>query len=261
MITIVVVNSKGGSSKSTTSVQLVGAYFLSKDKKVIVNEFDDENKDMETFTKTKILSKQVEVLDGTNMTDTLRKTILDDEVENKVLDIGGNKSTTYVLDGLENSKMYKAVNLWVVPMSGGHQDLINAKKMFDRIKSINSQAKVLFVLSRVRNIKQVKFQYAKFFKDNVLSKEQYIILTDSNAIDLSRKMEKTVFEIASDRELEKAYEEKIDLAFDNNENDKINSYSLLLEIIAEAQRFSKEILEPAFLEIDKLLEINTKKVK
>ena len=69
---IVVTNHKGGASKSTTTMQICGAYALYKNMNVEIFEFDDENKDSQNFTKSKIKSTQVEVGDGSEITTTLR---------------------------------------------------------------------------------------------------------------------------------------------------------------------------------------------
>ena len=71
-IVVVIVNTKGGSSKSTNARQVGGAYALDKGLNAKIWEFDDENKDSENFTKSAILSEQIEVGDGAEITTTLR---------------------------------------------------------------------------------------------------------------------------------------------------------------------------------------------
>ena len=114
---IIVVNTKGGSAKSTTSFQVVGSYFLSKNLSAQLLEFDDENKDSEHFTKSTIKTDRVEVNGGDGLNDTLREWFLKDE--NLVFDIGGNKTTTLFIEALKSSRMYKRVDLVIIHMSGG----------------------------------------------------------------------------------------------------------------------------------------------
>ncbi|MBF7071690.1 hypothetical protein [Aliarcobacter butzleri] len=72
MKNIITTNGKGGASKSTSIMQVCGAYSLDKEFNVKIWEFDDENKDSQNFTKSAILSEQIEVGDGAEITTTLR---------------------------------------------------------------------------------------------------------------------------------------------------------------------------------------------
>ena len=104
---IVVTNHKGGASKSTTTMQVCGAYALYKGLQAKVWEFDDENKDSQNFTKSEILSEQIEVGNGAEITTTLRDLFNNNsDADIKLFDIGGNKTTTIFLDGLKKSRMY-----------------------------------------------------------------------------------------------------------------------------------------------------------
>ena len=50
-------------------------------------------------------------------------------MKNKVLDIGGNKTSDNVLQGLNSTHMYRMIDLFIIPMSGGSQDLKMLKKL------------------------------------------------------------------------------------------------------------------------------------
>ena len=103
---IAVVNTKGGSAKSTTTTQVGGAYALDKELSSKIWEFDDENKDSQNFTKSAIQSEQIVVGDGAEITTTLRDLFTDNDVDIKLLDVGGNKTTTIFLEGLKKSRMF-----------------------------------------------------------------------------------------------------------------------------------------------------------
>ena len=102
---IAVVNTKGGSAKSTTTTQVGGAYALDKELSSKIWEFDDENKDSQNFTKSAIQSEQIEVGDGAEITTTLRDLFTYSDVDIKLFDVGGNKTTTIFLEGLKKSRM------------------------------------------------------------------------------------------------------------------------------------------------------------
>ena len=251
---IAVVNTKGGSAKSTTTTQVGGAYALDKELSSKIWEFDDENKDSQNFTKSSISSEQIEVGDGAGITTTLRDSFTSNsDINIKLFDVGGNKTTTFFLEGLKKSRMFKKVSLFIIPMSGGSQDLKNAKKTLDVILDMDIDANIMFCLSRVRNPKRVQFQYGDFFSDEELQKYPYIVLKDSDVIDLSRKLKKSVYELATDSGAKKGIEDAFDKALDENDNSKITSLSIMLEIYDEAEDYLKTTLIPAFNELEKAL--------
>ncbi|MGJ0300762.1 division plane positioning ATPase MipZ [Aliarcobacter cryaerophilus] len=251
---IVVTNHKGGASKSTTTMQICGAYALYKNMNVEIFEFDDENKDSQNFTKSKIKSTQVEVGDGSEITTTLRNLFNGiDKADMRLCDVGGNKTTTIFLEGLKKSRMFKKVDLFIIPMSGGSQDLKNAKKTLDVILEMDKNANIMFCLSRVRNPRRVQFQYGDFFNDKDLKKYPYIILKDSDVIDLSRKIKKSVYELATDLESKNEIEDAFDIALDEEDNQKISNLSVMLEIYDEAENYLQTTLNVAFDQLDKLL--------
>lgn len=253
MKNIIITNGKGGASKSTTTMQVGGAYALYKGVKAQIFEFDDENKDSQNFSKSAILSEQIEVGDGAEITTTLRELFTNNDSDINLFDVGGNKTTTIFLEGLKKSRMYKKVSLFIIPMSGGSQDLKNAKKTLETILEMDANANIMFCLSRVRNPKRVQFQYGDFFNDKDLKKYPHIVLKDSDVIDLSRKLKKSVYELATDSDSKKGIEDAFDKALDDNDNPKITSLSIMLEIYDEAEDYLKTTLIPAFNELDKAL--------
>ncbi len=254
MKTIIITNQKGGASKSTTTMQVCGAHALHKGLKAQILEFDDENKDSQNFTKSSISSEQIEVGDGAGITTTLRDSFTSNsDINIKLFDVGGNKTTTFFLEGLKKSRMFKKVSLFIIPMSGGSQDLKNAKKTLNVILDMDSNANIMFSLSRVRNPKRIQFQYGDFFNDKELQKYPYIVLKDSDVIDLSRKLKKSVYELATDLDSKEEIENAFDIALNEDDNSKIASLSIMLEIYDEAENYLQTTLIPSFNELDKAL--------
>lgn len=249
MATIAVINTKGGASKSTFALQVAGAYFLSKGKEVNLFEFDDENKDSKTFTNSAVRASQIKIGDGKDISDILRNSLLSHQGENLVIDVGGNKTTTIFIDGLKKSFLYKKIDLFIIPMSGGSQDLDNAVKTYKMIESLGIP--VLFGLSRVRSLERFTFQYRDFFIH--FPNDTFAILTDSDSIDLSRLLKKTVYEIAVDKEMIYILEEDMISAFDSNDNERAKNLSFQYEIYGEAGKYLEEILQPAWVKLDKLI--------
>lgn len=251
---IAIVNTKGGASKSTTAFQIASTYMLSKGLNFKHIELDDENQDAEAFSKSKIITEQVAVENGDNLNDTIRNLLLKNE--NLVIDVGGNKTTTLFLQNLKKTRMYRLIDLFIIPSSGGSQDIKNAVRTYKTIKEMNPDAKVLFVLSRVRNPNRVKFQFREFFVNNEIDekdKQNYIILKDSDVVDLSRILKKSIYEIVEDKNTKQKLEKEFDKALLDGDNNTIESLSIMLEIIDEAENFFNEYIIPAFQKLDEIL--------
>ena len=169
-VNVIVVNTKGGAGKSTTAMQTISTYFLAKAQEVELLELDNQNQDAKIFSKSKIKSRQINVdANAKDLNQTIRDLFLAENKNNIVLDIGGNATTYNFLQSLKSTHMYNMVDLFVIPMSGGSQDLKNAKDTLEMILGMKNNAKILFVLSRVRNPKRVQFQYGDFFQNEELN--------------------------------------------------------------------------------------------
>jgi len=252
----IVVNTKGGASKSTVALQVMAGYMLYKNQEVELIELDDENKDAESFGKTKVKTKQVKVGDGSGMSEILRENIkLDDK--NVIIDVGGNKTTTLFIDAMKKSYLYELLDVIIIPMSGGSQDLKNATKTYEMVKGFNK--KIIFALSRVRNPDRIEIQYGDFF-DTYMDFD-YFILKDSDVIDLSRQIEKTVYETASDEKYGEMLGGVMRDALLARDDAQFKFASIKREIFEESKDYVKDILVPAWDTIENVLESTTPKAK
>ncbi len=253
-VNVIVVNTKGGAGKSTTAMQTISTYFLAKAQEVELLELDNQNQDAKIFSKSKIKSTQINVdANAKDLNQTIRDLFLGEDKNNKVMDIGGNATTSNFLQSLKSTHMYNMVDLFIIPMSGGSQDLKNAKDTLQMILVMNSNANVLFALSRVRNPKRVQFQYGDFLQDEKLKKYPYIILPESDCIDLSRKLKKTVYELAQDEQEKENINQKLLEAFNKNDKNSIYSYSLILEILEDSENYKIEVIDVAHQVLDEVL--------
>lgn len=251
---VIVVNTKGGASKSTVALQVVGTYFLQRGENIALVELDDENQDSAIFSDSLIKTSTAFV--GTHEDDillTLRELFSNNKLQNLVLDIGGNKTTTMVINALERSRLYHLMDLFIIPMSGGNQDYANAIKTYEMIKHMGKP--VIFGLSRVRRLERVKSQYQEFFRD--FPDFPFIILTDSDTIDLSRRLNKSVYELAiatSEGNLIEQYDKLIYNEMEKNDNqDEADKLVDVLDILKKSVDYKKDILEPCYKELDKVL--------
>lgn len=250
---IVITNGKGGAAKSTTAFQVAATRSLSLNKPVILYELDDENNDSASFSDSVIEREQIKVGDYSDLTNQLRSLFLGND-KDTVIDIGGNRTTTEFLKALGSSRMYRKVDLYIIPITSGSQDVKNARDTYDAIREFDKDTPIIFSLSRCRHESsspRIKFQYSGFF--NEFKKATYFTLRDSDSVDLSRMFKKSIFELANDAEAKLQLENKLDESFDNNDNEAISKYSVMLEILDECSRFNSENLAPAHETITKVL--------
>jgi hypothetical protein len=212
---IVVISSKGGVGKSTVSMQIVIPYLYkdSGDSVVRYYECDDENKETQSYLHSKITEKKsINMSDKLVLGDSLIEAIHGDG--SSCIDVGGNKSTTMVIDSLSENGLLFFIDLVVIPLLDGEQDAINAINIYKQLKELNPDLKFLFALNRARNIEQTHYQFDNFFGDvrgvfenryevqrelQEYEKDNYISILDDNIIKYSRRFGITIYEISKDK--------------------------------------------------------------
>jgi hypothetical protein len=252
---IVVINTKGGAGKSTVAMQVAASYILSQRGSSTIFELDNENQDSRNFSESSIEAKQVHVDENQkDVNATVRDMFLSSTAD--VVDVGGNHTTSKFLTALRETQMFSLVGLFIIPISSAFQDLENAKKTMRILLDFHPNANIVFGISRSRHpysSERVKYQFGNFFADDELRKYQYFILQDSDAVDLSRNLRQTVFEIANDEAQKEAFMQELDKAFAEKDKAKIYEFSILLEIFEDARKFAENDLKQAFAVLAKAL--------
>ncbi len=178
--------------------------------------------------------------------------------EGSIVDIGGNKTTSILLDALEGSGMIEGFDLFVIPLMDGEQDAVNAIRVYKRVRAISSSIAILFALSKVDRNMSLEMQFFDWVGDvkdringvpglieEVAEKDRNMIfIHSSDVIKYSRIFGNTVYEIAG-----KSLEEmKVQLsqAIKNKEGDVAHKLSYKMNILHKSIRYKKETLEPCF---------------
>ena len=219
---------------------------------VILYELDNQNKDSANFENSQIESIQIQVDFDKQLNNTVRDLFLRQDSENKVIDVGGNQTTTEFIQALESTYMHNMIDLFIIPVSGGHQDVVNAKAVYDLLSKFGK--KIVFCLSRSRHqhkSPRLKFQYQNFFK--TFENPTYFVLEDSDVIDLSRTFKKSVYELANDKSEIENINSKLLQAFDKKNNDEIYQYSQILEILEDAKKYKETNIDVAHQVLDQVL--------
>lgn len=262
----IILNSKGGVGKSTTAVQVVAPYMYvkcGKNEKINLIEFDDENEDSLTFIKSNILNTKRVKITGNDIDGIVTDISLDND--NLIVDVGGNKTTTIILNSLENSGILSVFDVVFIPLTDGEQDAINAINVYQKIRSLNDEIKIIFVLSRVNINMNLEIQFLDFFGDNkgkiddregliekIKEDDRNIIkLYDNESVKYSRAFGISVYEMCNKPIQDLKDKLKEELKDNRKEDAKKTSYKVTISNTALS--FKEDCLVPAFNEIQRVL--------
>lgn len=258
----VVLNSKGGVGKSTVAMQLLAPYIFSRFSEISkFYELDDENDDASAYGASNIVEIHKLAVND-DITDTLSEVILDDS--HMILDIGANKTATAVLSALINSGMIYAVNLVVIPLLDGEQDAINAIMTYISIRDTIKKPKILFVLNRYNESRNIYTQFdvflgdkRGFFDDKGLiahvkdEDKNTVVMADSDVIKYARKFHLSVYELSK---LDRDIDAELRLALQQDENkETIRFLGFKRSVQSDAVKYTNKTLTEAFEKIDEVL--------
>lgn len=251
---IVVINNKGGVGKTTSSNELFAPFlaFENNMEPTIVYEFDEENAHGAKYINSDCVKFSPQPT-STQLEEILMNILL--EETHCVIDIGANKTTTILLEALENSALDHAISLVAIPLSDGEQDTMNARTIYRKIRAMNKEVPIIFVLSRYNQNRELEYQFDYFFEfllPFIDEKDRhYVVINDSDSIKFSRREGKTVFEISYDNI---DYKEIIKKALKKNKSDKkIKELSRKHKLFQESKAFRKQVLIPAFNQIKEII--------
>jgi hypothetical protein len=262
----IVINSKGGATKSTTAIQLLVPYLFEKNSQEVVKlfEFDDENEDSLTFQKSELLDAQRYLVSGGNIEVDLTNIIFDND--QFVIDVGGNKTTTILLDTLKASGLIDELDIVVIPLLDGEQDAINAINTYNRIKELSNAIKIIFVLGRVDRSMPLQIQFFDLFGDETWERidgragliekikeedRNFFEVYNSETIKVSRAFSITVSEIAEQNVSD--LKAKLKEATKNKDIKRAKRLSYRIGLVNKAVAFRNNCLKPSFEKLDEIL--------
>ncbi|MBU0633228.1 Mrp/NBP35 family ATP-binding protein [bacterium] len=259
----IVLNTKGGVGKSTVAMQLLAPYIFNRFEQVVkFYELDNENDDASAFEASAIIEPH-KIFVNKDIQDKLSEIICEDN--HMILDIGANKTATAVLSALMEGGMIYAVNLVIIPLLDGEQDAINAIMTYMSIRDSIKKPKILFVLNRHNESRDIYAQFdiflgdkRGFFDDQGLisyvkdEDKNIVFLTDSDVIKYARKFHLSVYELAHlnrdiDYELRVAIQEATDAK-------TIRFLGFKRSVQSDAMKYTNVTLTKAFEKIDEILQ-------
>lgn len=256
---VLIVSTKGGVGKSTVAMQLVAPYLYEKNfhKPIKYYECDDTNKDIYSYGATSLIKRYLVSIESPSLREDLLNILTQSDAA--CIDVGGNNTAKIILNALSESGGLDFVDLVLIPVLDGEQDMVNALDTYNYLKSINKDIKIIFVLNRVKKRALVRQQFDHFFGDargifknflaakNFINEEElklYISFVESNVIKYSRRFGLSIYEIAK---IEKTYLEDIL----KNDDPKVASFKHYLS--KSCQEYDNKVLSLNFKIIDKKL--------
>ena len=258
-VNIMVISTKGGVGKSTIAMQVVAPYLfkINNNRAIEYYECDDTNRDIHSYGASQLINRHLVAIDSpmlqSNLFDILQKDVM------TCIDVGGNNTATTIMDALDDSGALSLIDLVLLPILDGEQDMLNALHTYKRLKTIEPHVKIIFVLNRVRNLRHIHEQFDHFFGDsrgvfkkflaakNYISKEEltnYIALLDDDVIRYSRRFGLTVYEIAH---IKPTYIQEIS----QNADPKVASFKHYMS--KSCVKYYNEVLRDAFRVMSNLL--------
>jgi hypothetical protein len=260
---IIIPQTKGGVGKSTVAMQVIAPYLYKKHgKKITYIEIDDENNDSRSFTRTEIVNKKM--LQTSHLTQ-LDELILMDDNHEVIVDVGGNKTSTLVLDEIAKVGSFNNIK-WIVPMGDGELDGKNAIATMKKLRKIerNSTDNLFFALNRAISMEQdyLEEQYINFFGHKYLGSDstitdfvkdpKYFAVRNDKIITMSRYLGSTVWEMAHNNT---DFAEKAVAAKEAGDIEAARKYLFFRRLQTEAKDYVLNTLNGIFVTLDRWIEI------
>ena len=256
---IIIPQTKGGVGKSTVAMQVIAPYLYKKHgKKVTYIEIDDENNDSMSFNRTEIVNKRML---GTNKISELDELILTDSNHEIIVDVGGNKTSSLVLEEIKKVGSFGNIK-WIIPLGDGELDGKNAIATMKKIKKIeeNPESNTIFALNRAINMEAdyINEQFINFFGHKYLGNNsvicdyikqpKYFPIKNDKIITLSRYVGSTVWEMAHNNTdfAKKAMESK-----DAGDMESARKYLFFRRMQTEAKDYVLNTINKIFFDLDR----------
>jgi len=260
---IIIPQTKGGVGKSTVAMQVIAPYLFKKHgKKITYIEIDDENNDSKSFTRTEIVEKRML---GTNKLTELDELILMDDNHEIIVDVGGNKTSSLVLEEIKKVGSFGNIK-WIIPLGDGELDGKNAIATMKKIKKIedNLEENTLFALNRAISMDQeyIEEQFINFFGHKYLDSNsvlcdflkdpKYFAVKNDKVITMSRYLGSTVWEMAYNNT---DFAKKAMQAKELGDLESARKFLFFRRIQTEAKDYVLGTLNKIFFDLDKWLDI------
>lgn len=202
---------------------------------------------------------------STNKIQELDELILMDDNHEIIVDVGGNKTSSLVLDEIAKVGTFNNVK-WIIPMGDGELDAKNSITTMKKLTKIeiNSSENLMFSLNRAINIEDdyLEEQFINFFGHKYLSNKstitqlvhnpRYFALKNDKIITISRYLGSTVWEMAYNNT---DFALKATQAKESGDIQSARKYLFFRRIQTEAKDYVLNNLNGIFFELDKFINL------
>jgi len=260
---IIIPQTKGGVGKSTVAMQVIAPYLYKKHgKKITYIEIDDENNDSQSFTRTEIVNKKML---GTNRLTELDELILMDDNHEVIVDVGGNKTSSLVLDEIKKVGTFNNIK-WIIPLGDGELDGKNAIATMKKIKKIEEKPSenIMFALNRAISMQPdyIEEQFINFFGHKYIDSNsvicdfvkdpRYFPVKNDKVITMSRYLGSTVWEMAYNNT---DFAQKAIKAKELGDIESARKYLFFRRIQTDAKDYVITVLNKIFCDLDTWIDI------
>ena len=182
-----------------------------------------------------------------------------------IIDIGGNKTSSMVLDEIKKIGTLGKVK-WIIPLGDGELDGRNALSTIKKIQQIEdtSNDNIMFALNRAISMDSdyLEEQFINFFGHRFLSKQasitevikdpNYFSVKNDKVITISRYIGSTVWEMANNNI---DFEKKVLEAKASDDIELARKLLFYRRIQQEAKDYVINVLNPIFFQLDKWIEV------
>jgi hypothetical protein len=260
---IVIPQTKGGVCKLILAMQVLYPYLYKKHgKKITYIEIDDENNDSKSFNRTEIVNKRML---QTNKLKELDELILVDDNHEVIVDVGGNKTSTLVLDEIKKVGTFNNVK-WIVLLGDGELDGKNAIATMRKLRKIesNAQDNLIFALSRAISPETdyLEEQFINFFGHkylgsnstiaDIVKNPKFILIVNDKIITISRYLGSTVWKMAHNNT---DFSQKATEVKELGDLNSARKYLFFRRIQTEAKDYVLNNLNSVFCTLDNWIDI------
>jgi hypothetical protein len=267
---ILVMNSKGGSGKSTVATQVVLPWLFTRthnQKIALYYEFDDENDHSWPFQNSVIATSIPVQVSQTDLRTKVTDILLQKECS-VCIDVGANKTSIALQQALFDTGMIHAIDVVIIPIMDGEVDALNAIALAKAVREA-SDVPILFALNRHNEMRELESQFNLFLGDKreflqedglinqlPLADRDYFVMRDSDAIKYSRLFGVTLWEVSL---LDKDFDGEIRSAMRNSNinSDEIRFMSFKKGIYQDCLNYNDDVLAPIFRMLDSVVDNNT----
>lgn len=202
---------------------------------------------------------------GTNKITELDEMILMDDNHEIIVDVGGNKTSTLVLDEIKKVGSFGNVK-WIIPLGDGELDGKNAIATMKKIKRIENEPEknIIFALNRAINMEPdyIEEQFINFFGHKYLDSNsvicdfvkdpKYFPVKNDKVITMSRYLGSTVWEMAYNNT---DFSAKAVQAKELGDMESAKKYLFFRRIQTEAKDYVLGTLNQIFNQLDQWIDI------